>query len=93
MKKIFENSKKIVDKKGKPRYYNGAGRKSPSEIGKWSDRQKGKKAMYWEYVRPLLDELKKLKEICKKGEQDAATISRIAEIELLLNNVYWTELE
>lgn len=49
--------------------------------------------MYWEYVRPLLDELKKLKEICKKGEQDAATISRIAEIELLLDNVYWTELE
>lgn len=49
--------------------------------------------MYWEYVRPLLDELNKLKEVCKKGEQGAETISRISEIELLLDNVYWTELE
>lgn len=49
--------------------------------------------MYWKNVRPLLDELKKLKEVCKKGEQNAATISRIFEIELLLDNIYWTELE
>lgn len=42
-------------------------------------------------VMKLLEELKYLKEICKRGEQNQAVINRIFEIEMLLDNVYYTE--
>lgn len=46
----------------------------------------------YQYMK-LIEELRKLKEICKKGEQDKYIIDRIFEIEMLLDNVYWTEME
>lgn len=42
-------------------------------------------------VMKLLKELEYLKEICKRGEQNQAVINRIFEIEMLLDNVYYTE--
>jgi hypothetical protein len=42
-------------------------------------------------VLKLMEELRQLKEICKRGEQNQYVIDRIFEIEMLLDNVYYTE--
>ena len=42
-------------------------------------------------VIKLTEELKELREICRKGEQNQAVINRIFEIEMLLDNVYANE--
>jgi hypothetical protein len=50
---------------------------------------RGEVVMY--RVLKLMEELRQLKEICKRGEQNQYVIDRIFEIEMLLDNVYYTE--
>lgn len=45
----------------------------------------------WYYMRKLKDELHGLKEAVRRGEANQAIINRIFEIEMLLDNIYYTE--
>lgn len=43
-------------------------------------------------ILKLEAELKELREACRRGEQTQAIVNRIFELELELDNIYYTEL-